>query len=156
MSRMNEIAVIALPMTLQHVLDVFAARRDPRNTQDMSDAQFAEMVEMYQRNGSAWAAVAGDLTIAIGGVYVLRAHVGEAWFVPTSRVNSFPVAFCKIARMVLDDACRRFALHRIQLAVRADDAQALKFAERVLGGTREGLMRKYGSDGADYVRLANV
>lgn len=142
-------------MSVQHARDVFAIRRDPRNTKDMTDAQFTEMVEMYQRNGSAWAVVARDITIAIGGVYVLRAHVGEAWLVPTAHVERYPVAFAKIAKMVVNDARTRFKLHRIQMAARKDDERARQFVEW-LGCRDEGVMRKYGSDGSDYVRFAYV
>lgn len=154
MSAMNEPAVILVPMTTASVRDVFAQRRDPRNTAELSAAEFAEMIEDYHAHGSAWALMAGAVTLAIGGVYVLRARVGEAWCVPTPGIEKYPVSVCKIARMAIEDARRRFALHRIQVAVRADDARALRFAGEFLGFRAEGLMEKYGSDGADYVRFA--
>jgi hypothetical protein len=141
-------------MMRKHVVQVFAMRRDPRNTQEMDLAQFIEVFEQYQKKGTAWAIVADGVPIAIGGVCLLRAYVGEIWLVPTPLIEKYPVAFSKITRMVIDDAWGGFSLHRLQAMVRADDPRALKFTEQFLGFADEGLMRKYGSDGADYRRFA--
>ena len=46
-------------------------------------------------------------------------------------------------------------LWRIQASVHTTDEQSIKFAEW-MGFENEGLMKKFGPDGADYYRFARV
>ena len=80
--------------------------------------------------------------IACVGISEMWEGVGEAWFVGSARLHQ-------------KSREKKHKLCRVQAACRADWAEALRFA-KFMGFEEEGLMKKYGHDGEDFIRLAKI
>ena len=61
----------------------------------------------------------------------------------------------KNIKKYLEDIINEKNYQRIQASIRADFKDGIRFAEW-FGMESEGLMRKYGPDGKDYLRLARI
>jgi RimJ/RimL family protein N-acetyltransferase len=55
----------------------------------------------------------------------------------------------------MDIAMISMGLHRIQLTVRTTDKRAEKWAYAI-GFKRDGVLRKYGVDGVDYLMMSRI
>ena len=54
-----------------------------------------------------------------------------------------------------DVLCEKNKIHRLQTSVKAEFKTGVRFANW-LGLETEGLMKKYGPDGSDYLRMAKI
>ncbi len=79
----------------------------------------------------------------------------EAWMIVSTKISENPISIArKVKRgMLLHFEKKNFV--RVQANVRADWPVALRFAE-FCEFQREGYMKKFGPEGADYVRFAWV
>ena len=83
--------------------------------------------------------------------------VAEAWLIPSKDLNNLKVAlpFHKATKAFFNNAFRLFDLQRIQCTVDITNKDALKWIETMLF-TREGIMKKFGPDGHDYVLYSRI
>jgi hypothetical protein len=81
--------------------------------------------------------------------------VYECWFLSGYRIERYPITTIRQSRYQLDIDAISLQAHRLQMSVDASDVKALRYAKS-LGFTSEGLMKAYGPDKRDYVRLARI
>ena len=112
--------------------------------------------ELYPKAGPAITLINDQLEpVASAGMACLWPGVGEFWMIPSVLVSRHKVSVVREAKRFLADCLERFNLHRAQATIREKDGIALGWIER-LGFEREGLMRKFGSDGENYFMYARV
>jgi RimJ/RimL family protein N-acetyltransferase len=92
--------------------------------------------------------------VACCGVQPIFPHSGEAWVVFSEPGRSY-VAAPGACRRVLEDIVSTYRFSRVQASVRADNERDIRFVEW-LGFSREGLLRRYGPEGADYLMYARI
>lgn len=93
--------------------------------------------------------------VAVFGFVRIWHGVVEAWMVPDEKLRSIPMTLTRIGKKVMDIAMISMGLHRIQLTIRTTDKRAENWAYAI-GFDCEGLMRKYGADGVDYLLMARI
>ncbi len=93
--------------------------------------------------------------IAIFGFVSIWKGVAETWLVPDEKVRKIPVTLTRVGDKVMDIAMISMGLHRIQLTVRTTDKRAEKWAYAI-GFKCDGVLRKYGVDGIDYLMMSRV
>jgi len=93
--------------------------------------------------------------IAIFGFVSIWKGVAETWLVPDEKVRNIPVTLTRVGDKVMDIAMISMGLHRIQLTVRTTDKRAEKWAYAI-GFKCDGVLRKYGVDGVDYLMMSRV
>jgi hypothetical protein len=91
--------------------------------------------------------------LAVGGVVPLWDGVGEAWLIPTKNMAGYEIPISRAFRINLDRAFTDLKMRRVQAAVKVGFERAHRLVQ-FLGMEEEGMMKKYGPDGADYVRYA--
>ena len=105
--------------------------------------------------GGAVNAFLNKAPIAIFGFVSIWKGVAETWLVPDEKVRKIPVTLTKVGYKVMDIAKISMGLHRIQLTVRTTDKRAEKWAHAI-GFKCDGVLRKYGVDGVDYLMMSRV
>lgn len=104
---------------------------------------------------TAFTLMAGDEVIAVIGGFPFVPGVIHFWAFISKQVRKYPVEFHKTCLDILDWYEKSENPRRIQWEVRADYVMGRKWAES-LGLTCEGLMRKWGPDGADHYLYARI
>ncbi len=74
---------------------------------------------------------------------------GEAWMVPSKRINTAPVPLVRAGRGFFQHIGTAMGLRRLQFMVHSRHLQAIRFAE-TLYFKKEATLAKYGPDGSDY------
>jgi len=103
--------------------------------------------------GPAVTAFYGSQPVACFGFVPIWTGVGEAWLIADDKARSKPLGMSKFGRAFFDILQISYELHRVQIAVRTSDTRAHKWA-LFLGFKEEGIMRRYGPDGADHYIMA--
>lgn len=93
--------------------------------------------------------------VGIMGVTVLRAHIAELWAFLSDDVKKHPVAFHKQCKELLDTYFVELNVPRFQCYVLSDFCVGNRWLQ-ILGFQREGLLRKFGADGKDYIVWSKV
>ena len=94
--------------------------------------------------------------VACVGITEMWAGVGEAWFVGSARIHEKSKAFIRLTRSgIFEETIKKHGLWRVQAACRANWPEALRFA-KFMGFEEEGLMKKYGQQGEDFIRVAKL
>ena len=92
--------------------------------------------------------------VACVGITEMWAGVGEAWFVGSARIDEKTKAVIRLPRSgIFEETIKKHGLWRGQAACRANWPEALRFA-KFMGFEEEGLMKKYGQNGEDFIRVA--
>jgi hypothetical protein len=92
--------------------------------------------------------------VACVGITEMWEGVGEAWFLGSARINLKARSFARLARSgIYENTAKALGLWRVQAACRADWPEALRFA-KFMGFKDEGLMKRYGQNGEDFIRMA--
>ena len=97
----------------------------------------------------------GNTVLATGGVHRMWEGVGEAWLLVGKEGYDIPKTVAKYTSYIFQHIQEEHQMFRIQASVSAMDKRANKYAQW-LGFEKEGIMRKYGPDGSDYIRYARV
>jgi len=97
----------------------------------------------------------GDTVLATGGVHRMWQGVGEAWLLVGKEGYDKPRTVAKYTDYIFQHILEEHEMFRIQASVSAIDPVANRYAQW-LGFEKEGIMRKYGLDGSDYIRYARV
>ena len=105
--------------------------------------------------GLAFTGLIDGYVIASAGIKPLWPGVGEAWIVASDNMPKKKLSVIKLIRENFDSMIQENNLVRVQASVRSDWLEAKRFAE-FLGFEHEGIMRKYGPDGQDYLRMARI
>jgi len=105
--------------------------------------------------GIGYTIIDSDIIIGCGGVVDMHDGVGEVWTVIGEAFTGYK------AERTVYSTCKKFInmldpfYHRLQMCVKADFEEAQRFAEH-LGFENEGVMRKFDSQGRDYIRYSKV
>ena len=92
--------------------------------------------------------------IACVGISEMWQGMGEAWFVGSSQLNKKSRSFLRLAKSgIYEKVANEHGLRRVQAACLASWPTALRFA-KFMGFQEEGLMKAYGQNGEDYIRVA--
>lgn len=97
----------------------------------------------------------GEEIVVCGGVHMMWTGVGEGWLVMSKNAYEKPVTVARYTQRLFDTIMNDNAIWRIQASVHTSDEQSVKFAEW-LEFEIEGVMKKFGPDGANYYRMARV
>lgn len=109
-----------------------------------------------ERNlGFAYTCFMGTEVLGCIGGYRLWEGVAEIWAWLSDAIKKYPVAFTRRVLHSLEYHQVKLNLHRYQMSARVDAPKAERWA-RTLGFQREGLMRRYGQDGSDYILMSRT
>lgn len=89
------------------------------------------------------------------GIIPLWPGIAEIWSTDGELINTFPVAFHKAAKHVIDSFWNHYELKRLQATCHVSNEQSWNWLKR-LGFDTEGIMRNYGPDCVDYYIMAKV
>ncbi len=109
--------------------------------------------EELQQPGWSFTLIENGYIICCAGIVNMWPGVGEAWFVASSKIHEYPRPFIRFAKTEMKRVIDENQLWRVQAVCKSDWPAAIKFAH-FLGFNSEGLMRKYGPEGLDYIRVA--
>jgi hypothetical protein len=90
---------------------------------------------------------------AAAGIVPMWEGCGEAWAIPTKHIENCKIAIGRHFKNTFHMVAQDLKMRRVQAAVKVGHREAHSLA-RFVGMTEEGLMKKYGPDGSDYVRYA--
>lgn len=135
------------PFKVAH-FEKMAVRQD--YYRDLSVEQMARKEGTY-----AFALLLDGKVGAIIGAFQYWPGMIELWAVTSELMEESPLGFHRAALKIRDDAMLTFSCRRQQMTVRADFAKAIRWAG-ALGFSFEGLLRKYGPEGADYMMFSRV
>jgi len=93
--------------------------------------------------------------VCSAGIFDVWKGVGEAWLVGSSILNERGIALTRILARRFKVIIKTKKYQRIQCVVHNEWTISQKFVE-LLGFENEGLMRKYGPEGWDYIRYALI
>ncbi len=109
-----------------------------------------------QQPGWSYTLIENGYIICCAGIVDMWPGVGEAWFIASNKIHEYPRPFIRFAKTdVMQKVVDENELWRVQAVCKSDWPAALKFA-RFMGFEPEGVMRKYGPEGMDYIRVAWV
>ena len=104
----------------------------------------------------SWTGFYKNEPIVCGGIYQMWESVAEVWIIMREGTNKKHKYFMlRNIKKYLEETIQKKNYKRIQSTVRADFTEGKKFAEW-FGMQSEGLMKQYGPDGLDYLRLARI
>lgn len=103
----------------------------------------------------AWTGFYLGKPIACGGIHPVWDHVAEVWIIIQQGTNKHKFFLLKNIKDKLEETIKLRNYKRVQSTVRSDFKEGLRFAEW-FGMESEGLMKQYGPDGKDYLRLARI
>lgn len=115
-----------------------------------------EWASELQQPGWSYTLIENGHIICCAGIVNMWPGVGEAWFIASSKIHQYPKPFIRFAKTdVMKKVVDENDLWRVQAVCKADWPAALRFAN-FMGFETEGLMRKYGPEAMDYLRVAWV
>ncbi len=116
----------------------------------MSEDHIKELAQARENNGQCITGVVDGRIVGCGGIDLMWKGVGEVWIMLVSEVDKYPVKAYEVIRDGLDKLIKDNNLWRVQAWGRIGfDASHTLF--RHLNFVPEGIARKYGHDGTDYI-----
>ena len=114
---------------------------------------FRDMLRQYQDTGNAKTAMVGGKIACCFGYVELWRGVAEMWMLTTNHIETHPVAMTRGALRYINHIATETKLKRLQITVDVTHVVAMRWAD-ALKFNREGVLRHYGADGADYMMFA--
>ena len=81
--------------------------------------------------------------------------MAEGYIIVGKAANEYPIKVAKTTKLLIKKIVKDNNLSRLQASICINDKKALRFVQW-LKFTEEGIMRKFGPDGSDYMRYAWV
>lgn len=116
---------------------------------------FYQYVQQMRVQGLSWSVEVDGTIAASAGLVPLWAGVCEAWMIAGDDVAKHRIKVSRKMRTMLGDVMRQQGFYRAQANIHHKFERAIRLAEW-LGFENEGLMRRFGVEGADYFRYAKV
>ena len=116
---------------------------------------YEQHLRLFQSEPHSYTAILRGKVVASFGVHNMWPGAGEGWLLAGKQVNSYPITLTRMTRRYLDIAARDLLLRRLQITCNTKDELAVRWAI-ALKFDREGLLRKYGPDGSDYVMFSRI
>ena len=105
--------------------------------------------------GMSWSAEVDGTIVASAGLVPLWKGVAEAWMISSDDVGRHRIKVARQLRVMFDEVMWHRGIYRAQANIHHKFEKAIRLAEW-LGFENEGLMRRFGIEGADYIRYAKV
>lgn len=96
-----------------------------------------------------------DKILGVLGASMYWPGVMQAWAILTDTIKERPIEFHKCAKRVIETYALAFKLFRMQMEVRMDCPDNMKWAE-ALGFSQESVLKCYGADKSDYYLYARL
>ena len=119
------------------------------------DANFKENRICLADKGNAYTLFVNNKPIVAGGIFILWQGVAEGWVLANQNIYDVKFLSAKEIKIRTDLLCKKNKIKRLQTSVKAEFTTGVRFANW-LGLKTEGLMKKYGPDGSDYLRMAKI
>ncbi len=103
----------------------------------------------------AWTGFHNDQPIVCGGINPIWEGVADVWIIMKKGSNKHKFFMLKNIKEKFEETITKRNYHRVQAVVRSDFTHGLRFAKR-FNMTSEGVMKKYGPDGKDYIMVARI
>jgi hypothetical protein len=142
-----------VPYTPEHAEEILAGRLND-GTPSITYS-FADYVERYDVPSMSFTSIKNGHVVACGGVTPMWEGVGEVWLLGSDKVSENKASLARAVYDTLSSLAEHNGYWRLQGTVLANWKQGLRFA-RFLGFEEEGLMKKYGPDKQDYIRVARI
>lgn len=113
---------------------------------DMNGIKAGEAVTLFDDEGNIGVVI---------GMALLWPGVAATWALTTKYLDLHPVGYTRTAIRLLQNQVEKLKLHRVEMTVKASYFAGQRWAE-ALGFESEGYMKKYGSDGSDYVMYRRI
>lgn len=113
------------------------------------------ILTIYEANPSLTGRDPEGKLISCGGVVILWPGVGEVWCMVTPLVDRYRKGFVETINHLIVGTQETFRLWRVEALVSVTNMRSVKMLHRI-GFTIEGIKRKYGPDGVDYLIMARM
>ena len=121
----------------------------------MADDHIRELAQAREDNGQCITGVVNDRIIGCGGIDIMWPKVGEVWVLLAYDIGIYSMAAYEVIQDGLKKLIEDNNLRRVQAWGRVGfDASHTLF--RHLGFVPEGIARKYGYDGEDFILYALI
>lgn len=120
-----------------------------------NDANCEEGRIDYGIPGLSFTLLADNNIVLCGGITPLWDGVAEGWVIASKRIYEHKIKSVSAIKKRLDLLCINNKIWRVQTSVKEDFKVGVRFAEW-LGLEKEGLMRMYGPDKTNYIRMAKI
>ena len=137
-----------VPFRVEHAIDLMRGDLTEDNLAK-SDEIAKRDGEFYLTRGPCFSAILDGRVIGSAGIMTMWPGVGEAWLLFSKEVeNHKRFVYETVTEYLITLVCD-LDLRRVQAHCNANLPVAIRFLEQ-MGFEREGLMRKYGTDGSDH------
>ena len=119
------------------------------------DASYKDHRICLADKGNAYTLFVNDKPIVAGGIIVIWQGVAEGWVMANRNIYDVKFLAAKEIKNRTDILCEKNKIKRLQTSVKASFTTGVRFASW-LGLKKEGLMKNYGPDGSDYLRMAKI
>ena len=119
------------------------------------DASFTENRIDFALAGLSFTLLHDNIPLCSGGIIPLWNGVAEGWVISSKRIFKNRIKSARLIKTRTDILCAANKIWRLQTAVKANFNTGIRFAE-FLGFKNEGVMRAYGPDKSDYLRMARI
>ena len=120
-----------------------------------ADASYKDNRICLADKGNAYTLWLNNKPIVAGGIFILWKSVAEGWVLASQNIYELKFLAAKEIKLRTDILCKKNKIKRLQTSVKADFKTGVRFASW-LGLESEGLMKHYGPDGSDYLRMAKI
>lgn len=116
----------------------------------LGDDHIRELAQYRENNGQCLTAIVNDVIVGCGGIDLIWKGVGEVWVFLSYEVDKYPIRAYEVIKEGLDKLIKDNNLWRAEAWGRIgfDKAHTLF---RHLGFKPEGIAKKRGYDGTDYI-----
>lgn len=144
------------PLKRDEVIPFKAEHIDLMQISDKNKTIFKipHLLKIYEQLESSFTFMDEGEYLCAGGVIAFWEGVGEAWFILSDNMDLAKFTICTTVKKYLDILLDG-PFVRIQATIKADDEKSIRFVEW-LGFEREGLLRKYGIERADYYLYSRI
>mgnify|MGYP005997854817 FL=1 len=149
----NVRGVVALPFHPTHMDRVACNPVDRRVFDSLPDLD--ERLQFIAHHKCAWTLFYEDEPALVVGLEYKFPTCYEAWLVPGAKCYEHGTLLCRGAKRFFDKIGPKLGLLRLQIVVNVDHERAVRWAD-FLRFDREGVMAKYGPEGADYYMYART
>ena len=138
----------------KHHLDLCDLNEFDQSNMDLFD-NYREYIGHFAQAGLAFTGLSKGEIFGCFGLWLLWPGVAEAWLIPSRNLGRKTITFHRAALRYFEYAAVKLQLKRLQFTVHSHNVPACRWAERCLF-EKEGVMRNYGPDGADYILFART
>lgn len=135
----------------EHLHELMAGRLNSGAPENIG--YMKEYAEELQHPDWSYSVIHNGHLVLCCGIVPMWAGVGEVWFIASNLIHTHKIPFIRFARQKMMEVVEANSLIRVQGVVKVGWDTALRFS-KFMGFETEGIMKKYGPEGADYYRIS--